>query len=309
MAPGAGAVEDSKNAGNKIIVSGASGALAREAIDALLGRGVQPSDLILVSRTPENLAGYAGSGAEVRQGDFDKPETLDAAFAGGRRLLLVSTSGGNRVAQHAAAINAARDAGVRHIVYTSFINATANNPAAVARDHRLTEDALIRSGVAYTILRNQIYMDGLVAEAAQAILTGDLYTNSGRGKWAPVAREDCGAVAAVVLTTSGHERKIYDITGPDLINRQDFAKLINEVTGKRVRVIEMDDATFIERTVQSGVPEASARAMASFGTAMRANALNIKNEALQILLGRKPQSVRELLTQNKARLLAAPAIR
>jgi NAD(P)H dehydrogenase (quinone) len=311
MAPfgGASAAENDEKAANKIIVSGASGGLAGEAINALLGRGVKAPELVLVTRTPEKLSGVAPVGAEVRAGDFDKPETLETAFAGGRKLLLISTNSGNRVGQHTAAISAARQAGIRHIVYTSFINATADNPAAVARDHRLTEEALVRSGVAYTILRNQLYMDGLVSEAAQAIATGDLYTNGGKGKWAPVAREDCAAVAAVVLTTSGHEGKTYNITGPDLINRQDLAKLITEVTGKRVRVVEMDDAAYIQRTVQAGVPEAGAKVVASFGTATRQNALNIKNEALQILLGRKPRSVRELLTENKARLLAAPAVR
>jgi NAD(P)H dehydrogenase (quinone) len=299
------AAEEGEGA-DRIIVSGASGGLAGEAIQELIGRGVPLTDLILVTRTPEKLSSFATNGSEVRAGDFSKPETLEAAFSGGRKLLLVSTNAGDRVAQHTAAIEAARRAGIRHIVYTSFINATAENPSLVARDHRLTEEALRRSGLGYTILRNQLYMDGLVAEAAEAIATGDLYTNAGKGKWAPVARRDCAAVAAVVLTTPGHERKTYDITGPDLINRQEFAKLVMDVTGKRIRVIEVDDATFIQRAVSKGMPEAAARVSASFGLAMRTNTLNIKNEALQILLKRKPQSLRELLMENKARLLAGP---
>jgi NAD(P)H dehydrogenase (quinone) len=312
MAPFGGALADEKknDDADTIIVSGASGGLAGEAIQALLRRGVKLEQLVLVSRTPEKLSAYATSGAQVRPGDFSKPETLDAAFKGGAQLLLISTnSADDRVAQHTAAISAARRAGVRRIVYTSFINATAENPAAIARDHRLTEEALSKSGVMYTILRNQLYMDGLIAEAAQAVKTGDLYTNGGRGKWAPVARRDCADAAAMVLTTSGHERKIYDITGPDLLNRQDLAKLVTDVTGKRVRVVEVDDATFIERAIQGGMPETAAKVSASFGLAIRANALNIRTEALQILLGRKPVSVRELLTENKARLSVAPTLR
>jgi NAD(P)H dehydrogenase (quinone) len=304
------AAENKDGANDSIVVSGASGGLAGEAIQALLRRGVTFDKLVLVTRTPEKLSAYASNGAQVRLGDFSKPETLDAAFKGGAQLLLISTNGtDDRVAQHTAAIGAARRAGIRRIVYTSFINATLDNPAAVARDHRLTEEALTRSGVAYTILRNQLYMDGLVAEAAQALKTGDLYSNGGRGKWAPVARRDCADVAAIVLTTSGHERRIYDITGPDLINRQDFAKLVTEVTGQRVRVIDVDDATLIQRAIQGGMPETAARASASLGVAIRANALNIRAEALQILLGRKPMSVRELLTENKARLSVAPTLR
>ncbi len=301
---GAGAAQKDQ-AGDKIVISGASGALASETVRALLERGVKLADLVLVTRTPEKLSSFSTNGAAVRMGDFDRPETLEPAFAGGRELLLVSTnSDGDRAAQHANAIMAARKAGIRHIVYTSFVNPTTDNPALIAHDHQLTEAALMKSGVRYTILRNQLYMDPLLDEAAAAIRTGDLYTNAGRGKWAPVARRDCAEAAAIVLTTVGHEGKIYDITGPELINHQDFAKLVDEVTGKRVRVIDVDDATFMGRAMRAGMPAALAKLNASFGVAMRANSLNMRNEALQILLGRKPESVREMLLEHKARLLS-----
>ena len=292
--------------GDKIVISGASGELAGDAIRALLLRGVKLADLVLVTRTPEKLSSFATNGAAVRLGDFDKPETLEAAFAGGRELLLVSTnSSGDRVAQHTNAIFAARKAGIRHIVYTSFINATSDNPALIARSHQLTEEALMKSGVRFTILRNQLYMDGLLDEVAQAIKTGDLYTNGAKGKWAPVARRDCAEAAAVVLTTPGHEGKIYDLTGPELINHQDLAKLVSEVTGRRVRSIEVDDATFMGREIRAGMPEALVKLDASFGVALRANSLNIRSDVLQILLGRTPRSVRDLLVENKSRLLSA----
>jgi NAD(P)H dehydrogenase (quinone) len=297
--------QDKSQSNDKIVVTGASGELAGEAIRALLVRGVKLVDLVLVTRTPEKLSSFSSNGAAVRLGDFDKPETLDAAFAGGRSLLLVSTnSDGDRVAQHTNAIFAARKVGIRHIVYTSFINATADNPALVARSHQLTEEALKKSGVRYTILRNQLYMDGLLDEAAQAVKTGDLYTNGAKGKWAPVARRDCGEAAAAVLTTPGHEGKIYDITGPQLINHQDLAKLIADATGRRVRAIEVDDATFMARELRAGLPEALVKLNASFGVALRANSLNIRTDALQILLGHAPRSVSDLLVENKARLLA-----
>jgi len=305
------AAADKKDAGtgNRIIISGASGGLAGETIDALLAHGAKPSDLILVTRTPEKLSALAARGATVRAGDFNKPDALPAAFEGGRSMLLISTSGGgDRVEQHTAAISAARKAGVRHIVYTSFINAVDDNPAMVTRDHRLTEEALRKGGVPFTILRNQLYSDGLVAHGAQAVATGEIVTNSGRGKWAPVARKDCAAAAAVVLTSPGHEGKTYDITGPDLINDDDLARMLTSITGKPVRVTQVDDAAYIARAVQAGAPEAGAKMGASFGIATRNNYLNIKSETLQILLGRPPQSVRELLTENKA-LLLAPARR
>ena len=280
---------------DRIVISGASGGLAGETISELLSRGVPFTRLILVTRTPEKLASFTERGAEVRAGDFSKPETLTEAFAGGRQLLLISTNGADRVTLHTAAISAARRAGIKHIVYTSYVNATEDNPAAVARDHRLTEEALRRSGVPYTILRNQLYADGLIARGAKAVAAGEIVTNAGRGKWAPVARQDCAAAAAVVLATAGHEGKTYDITGPDLISEQDFAKLLTQITGKSVRVVDVDDDAYVAGAVKTGVPEPLARAAATFGTATRGNFLNRKSETLQILIGRKPQSIRDLL--------------
>jgi NAD(P)H dehydrogenase (quinone) len=291
-----------------IVISGASGGLAGEAIEELSARGIPIEKLILVTRTPAKLAALKERGADVREGDFNKPETLTSAFAGGNQLLLISTSGGDRVAQHTAAINAARRAGIRHVVYTSWINAVEDNPAAVTRDHRLTEDALAKSGMAYTILRNQLYADSLIAAGAQAVATGQIVTNAGRGKWAPVARRDCAAAAAAVLALHSHAGgKIYNVTGPDLISERDFAALLTQVTGKPVRVVDVDDSTYVATLVKAGVPEAGAKVAASFGVAKRENFMNIKSDTLKILIGRDPQSVRQLLTDHKAQLLAPPA--
>jgi NAD(P)H dehydrogenase (quinone) len=287
-----------------IVITGASGELAGETIEALLARNVSPDRLILVTRTPEKLSFLVERGAQVREGDFNKPDGLPGAFAGGKQLLLISASGpGDRVAQHTAAISAAQRAGIRHIVYTSWVNAVEVNPAAVTRDHLRTEDAIRKSGIPYTILRNQRYADGLIEQGQQAVASGILVSNSGRGKWAPVARRDCATAAAVVLTTPGHERQTYEITGPDLISEYDFAKLLTEVTGKPVRVVDVDDATYVETLVKSGTPAESAKLAASFGLATRMSAINIKSDALQILLGHPPQSVHDILAHNKAQLL------
>jgi NAD(P)H dehydrogenase (quinone) len=291
---------------DKIIISGASGGLAGETIDALLARGVKPSDLILVTRSPEKLSAWTTRGATVRKGDFDRPDSLPAAFAGGTRLLLISTSGGDRVKQHTNAINAAKKAGVKLIAYTSFVNPVPNHPAVLAKDHQLTEEALKKSGVPYTMLRNQIYADGLVNQGAQAIASGEIVTNYGNGKWAPVARKDCAAAAAAVLTTSGHENKAYDITGPDLITQADYAKMLTEIAGKPVKLTVLDDAAYIERLKSTGMPDGFARWSASLGTSMREGFVAIKSTAVQDLTGKAPQSVRALLTSNKAKLLTPP---
>ncbi len=155
---GAGSLH-AQTAAERLIVSGASGQLGALVVDELLARGVDPRDLILVSRTPEELAAYAAQGAATRFGDFTQPESLPAAYAGGTRLLLISISAGpdNRPQLHKNAIDAAVAAGVRHIVYTSTVDADNTDVRALsAAMHRETEQILRDSGVALTMLRNHL---------------------------------------------------------------------------------------------------------------------------------------------------------
>jgi NAD(P)H dehydrogenase (quinone) len=300
---------DAKLLPGKIIVGGASGGLGRETVEALLERGVKPSDLILVTRTPDNLARYAGLGAAVRKGDYNDPASLPAAFAGGNRLLIISTNGGgDRKVQHKAAIDAAKAAGVKLIAYTSYVKNDNGLPTeGVAADHRATEEALKRSGVPYVVLANQLYNAGLINQGMQAISRGEIVSNAGDGKWAPVARTDCAAAAAAVLSTPGHENKFYNITGPDLISHADFAKLLTEVTGKPVKYVALDDAEFIRHLTSQGVPETGARRVADFNRQTREGQIAVKSTAVKDLTGKEPQSVLQFLQDNKARLVAPPA--
>ena len=272
-------------AAEKLIITGASGGFATETIQALLARGVNPADLILVTRTPEKtplLQELAAKGAAVRKGDFNDPDSLPAAFAGGNRILVISTSGGgDRVKQHTAAFTAAKKAGVRLALYTSYV--AADDPTPLSRDHKLTEDALKASGLQYTILRNEIYADRMVAEGAQAIAKGELVSSAPDRHGAPFIRKDGAAAAAAILTTPGHENKTYDITGPELVSDRDFAALLTEITGKPVKV-----------AVRPGNP--------AFGSPKEGHV----STAIEQLTGKKPTSVRELLMANKDKLLVAP---
>jgi len=293
----------------KVLITGASGGLAGETIQELLARGVRPADLILVTRTPEKLSAFASMGATVRKGDFNDPAGLPTAFAGAERMLLISTGGGpgNRQAQHAAAIEAAKQVGVKLIAYTSYVKNEQGLPIdGLAVDHRATEDMLKRSGIPYTILGNQLYNRGLVAQGARAIADGEIVSNAGDGRWAPVTRKDCAAAAAAVLATPGHENKHYNITGPDLISLADFARLLTEVTGRPVRYVALDDEAYVQWLTKSGMPEAVARRSAAFNRQTREGQIAVRSTAVRDLTGREPQSVRELLEANKDALLAAP---
>src|SRR5262245_53814213 len=253
---------------DKIIVSGASGQLGSLVIDELLARGVAPANLILVSRTPntEHLNGYARQGASVRYGDFTRPESLAAAYEGGTRMLLISINGGggDRPELHKRAIDAAAGAGVRHIAYTSYVNADRYSASTIAVDHRRTERILEESGVAWTMLRNQIYANGLVDQAVQIIRDGGLVTFTPDARVAYVTREDCAAAAAAVLATPGHENRAYNITGPDAIGPRELVALASEISGKRVELMAYSEAEYRARLAQSGMAEAAINGTISF---------------------------------------------
>jgi NAD(P)H dehydrogenase (quinone) len=204
---------------DRIIISGASGQLGGQAIKELLARGVAAKNLILVSRTPDVLLQYTKLGAATRFGDFAKPESLSAAYAGGTRMLLISigTGAGPRPVAHGHAIDAARGAGVKQIAYTSWLGISKGDSQGIAVDHIATEDLLRKSGVAYTFLRNSLYMETLLAQATKMVADGKATLPAGEVRVGYVSRNDCAAAAAAVLASPGHDNKIYDITGPALI--------------------------------------------------------------------------------------------
>jgi len=280
-----------QNAADKIIVSGASGNLGGLTVKALLAGGVPASRLILVSRTPEELKEYADQGASVRFGDFTKPESLPAAYAGGTRMLLISVGGGGEVTAATLlkrAIDAAKAAGVKHIAYTSYVGITRGDVAGRAADHQETENLLKASGLAWTMLRNSIYMDGLIGQAARMVADGRATIPPNEWKIGYISRADCAAAAAAVLSTPGHENKAYDITGPELLGVRETAATATAVAGKPIEV------------VQGG-----ADARPGFGR----EAMSFTTSHFQDLTGRAPTSVRTLFEQNKDALLKPPAPR
>jgi NAD(P)H dehydrogenase (quinone) len=286
-----------------IVITGASGQLGRLTAELVLDR-MPASEVILTTRRPEALSDLAERGATVQLADFDRPETLVEAFAGGEKLLLISADDlGRRAAQHRAAIEAAREAGVRHVAYTSYLNPVEDNPAAITLSHRDTEWALRESGLTWSALRHAFYAEYQVPSGAQAIATGQLVHNSGEGRIAYVSREDCAAAAAAVLTTDGHEDKAYDITGPEPLSQDDVAALLSEVSGRPVEAVAVDDEAFIQGLSASGMPEPAAREIASYGRAIREGYLREASDAVENLTGRPPHSLREVFEVHSGELL------
>jgi NAD(P)H dehydrogenase (quinone) len=279
-----------------LVITGASGHLGRRTAELLLDQ-VEPSKVVLVSRRPEALADLAARGAEARHGDFDHPASLVEAFSGGERLLIVSTDAvGQRVAQHANAIDAAKRAGVRAVAYTSFPNPSAENPSAVSTDHRETEALLTASGLEWTLLRNALYSEFRIAEAQAALASGTFHHNQGEGRSAYVSREDCAAVAAAWLAGgSEHAGRIYDVTGPDLLSADDLARTFAAAGGSPVTAASVDDDAFIAGMQSAGLPPEVAGVLASFGAAIRGGHLDQSASTVEELTGRSPRPVSEVL--------------
>lgn len=283
----------------KLVITGASGQLARSAAELALA-AVDPGDLILTTRTPAALASFAARGVAVRHADFANAHSLRAAFMGGERLLLVSaTDLRERTAQHQAAIDAAEAAGVRHVIYTSGLKPEPPNPAVVAPSHFATEEALARSGLDWTILRNSLYADYQLPEAKRAIETGQLVHNRGRGVTAYVAREDCARAAAAVLLQGGHGKAVYEITGSEAFSADDLAALYGEIGGRAVRARALDDAAFVATLVGDAKGDDhlryGAELVASFGRSIREGYMASCTDAVATLTGRAPLTLKELL--------------
>lgn len=303
LGAGCGGNEDRE----RIIVSGASGQLGGLVVEELLARGIPAGDLILVSRTPEQLARYAELGASVRFGDFTEPDSLADAYDGGTRMLLISIGGGggSRPALHKAAIDAARDAGVRHIAYTSFVNADLNLESSIAADHRETEQMLRESGIAWTMLRNHIYMNGLVEQAADAVREGSLGSSiPAEARIGYVTREDCAAAAAAVLTTSGHENRAYNITGPELIGPREIAEIAAAVSGRPVEFLVVNEEDAYQALIDSGVSIEAAEGAMRLEAELQSPYLQETSNAVLNLTGRPPTSLRELLEMHRQALVA-----
>ena len=224
---------------DKIVVSGASGQLGELVVRELLARGVPADNLILVSRTPEELDEFKRMGASTRFGDFAKPESLPAAYAGGTKLLLISINFGAepRPVAHKRAVDAAVAAGIKQIAYTSFVALSRGDNTGLASDHFQTEEIIKRSGVAWTMLRNSFYSNGLIQQAAKMLTEGKATASDADVRMGYVTREDCAAAAAAVLSSLGHENKVYNITGPELIGPREIAAAASAATGKPIDVV------------------------------------------------------------------------
>lgn len=285
-----------------LLVSGGNGNLARSVIANLLGM-TDPTNILVTTRDIEsaNARELTARGVTVRHGDFDAPETLGPAFAGASRALLISTYADNseRLRQNLAALEAAKAAGVRHILYTSFLAA---GPDALAehsqRVHWPTEQAIVASGLSYTILRHALYAEILVADLDDTLATGVLRRCGGGAPCTYIARDDLGVSAATLLASDQRESRILNETMERSYTGDEVAAAIARCFGRPLRydpITAEDWPTYM--TEKWGMPPTLAASTVGTMRAIEAGQFDLVSEDYRAVTGRSPQTLDEFLAR------------
>lgn len=270
---------------HRILVTAAGGQLGRLTIDALL-KLVPASQIVAGLRDPAKGADLAARGVTVVAADYSKPETLDAAFKGIDRLLLISSNElGQRVAQHRNVIDAAKKAGVKLIAYTSVLRADIS-PLSVAKEHLPTEELIRASGIPFALLRNGWYTENYTASIPAALAHNALISSARDGRIASASRADYAAAAAAVLAGEGHAGKIYELAGDEAFTLEQFAAEITKQSGKTVAYVRLPEADFKAALLGAGLPPELAELIATSDTAAADGALFDDSRTLGKLIGR-----------------------
>ncbi len=281
-------------------ITGASGQLGKLVLDRLLAKA-PASEVVATVRNLDDGAALADRGVTVRVGDYDKPETLAAAFAGVNKLLLISSSEvGKRTPQHRAVIDAAKAAGVEFIAYTSVLHAD-SSPLGMAGEHRETEAALAASGVPYALLRNGWYNENHLA-GLPAVLQHDALLGSAKnGRISSAARADFADAAVAVLTADDQAGKVYELAGDDAWSLPELAAEIGSQAGRTIAYQDMPEEAYAGVLKQAGLPDPLAELYADSDVGASNGALFDDGHALSRLIGHPTTPIARSITDALAK--------
>ena len=285
-----------------IIVTGATGQLGRAIVHKLVER--VPANQVGASvRDPAKAAELEALGVRVRHGDFADPESLRYAFEGATQLLMVSSNaaayGGDPLAQHRSAIEAASAAGARRIVYTSHMAASPASAFPPARDHAATEEMLRQSGLAWTALRHGFYAASGIMLMGDALKTGVLEAPAD-GKVAWTTHADLAEADAIILADEGrYDGPTPPLTGSQTLDLADLAGIASELTGRPVHRQILPDDELRAKMAARGLPDAAANMALGLYAASRNGEFASVDPKLERLLGRRAISMRDLIEANK----------
>ena len=280
-----------------ILVTGATGGLGHQIIDFLLTT-TPSAEVAALVREVSKATDLAERGIDIRQADYFDYPALVQAFRGIDKVLLVSAVAfTDRVGQHRNVIDAAKEAGVKHLFYTSIQRSTNFVMQEVTESDLITEAYLKASGLVYTILRNGYYFEGLTYLIGSEVPNAKILFPAGEGRIAFVKRTELAAATAALLTSEGHDNQEYTLSGSEAYSFQDIARELSALAGQPIAYISSELAPYIAQKVAAGFPEVVANFFAQWGAATKHGMLAGTDDTVEQLLGRKPMSLREYLKE------------
>lgn len=281
-----------------ILVTGGTGHLGSATIEHLL-KNTSANNIVVFARDENKAKHLIEKGIEVRIGTFDDVTSIDKAMQGIDKVLLISTIDHHRFQQHQNVVEAAKKAGVKHILYTSVSLRDVNTSAikTLMESHYQTEDYIKTSGLKYTLLRNTLYTDVIPFYIGEKVLDTGVFLPAGDGKVAYALRREMGEAAANVLLQDGNENKTYEITGSELYSYEDVAKALSELSGIDLAYTDIEPAIFSEQLKQVGTPEFVGSLIIGFATDIKNHQFEIVSKDLENLLGREPATLKEALKE------------
>jgi NAD(P)H dehydrogenase (quinone) len=282
-----------------ILVTGATGAYGRATLDFLLKKGMPAKHIKALVRDKSKAQDLARKGIGIQVGDYDDYPSLVSAFKGVEKMLLISGSDiMKRSQQHENVIRAARETGILHILYTSFqrVNDTETSPIAmIAKAHIETERNIKSSGLAYTLLKNTLYADGLPFFLGEKVAETGVFFPAGNGKAAFALRRDMAEATATILSGTGHENKEYLFSNTESISFAGIADMLSGIFGRSIVYSNPSAEDFRNSLKKAGVPDMLIGIQAGFGEAIRQGEFAATSNDLEKLLGRKPFSIKDFL--------------
>jgi NAD(P)H dehydrogenase (quinone) len=277
-----------------IVVTGATGQLGRLVIASLLKK-IPAAGIVAAVRNVEKAQDLAALGVQVRQADYNRPESWDAALQGAGKVLLISSSEiGQRVAQHRNVIDAARRAGVKLLAYTSVLHAD-TSVLGLAGEHRETETSIRASGVPFVLLRNGWYTENYAMGIPTALSLSAVYGCAGDGRISSAARADYAEAAATVLTTDNQAGKLYELAGDSAYTLSEFAAEISRQAGRAIGYVNLPEAEYRKALLGAGLPEFLAELLANSDTGVSKGALFDDGRQLSKLIGRPTTPLAEVV--------------
>ena len=290
-----------------LLLTGVGGHLGQLVAERLLDADVK-SPIVATTRNPGRLDALSRRGLILRRADFDTPDDLPAAFAGCQRMLLISTAAANagppRIRQHTHAIHAAWQAGLRHIAYTSFLDADSTPLQALAADHLQTEHLLAQGRTGFTILRHAFYMEMLLTTLPPAIRSGRLLSSNRHAGVAYVARADCASADAAALTSDFDGRRSLNITGGEAVTTAELVQLANAVLGTSIVHVEATRHEVASHLIACGMPPPMAHLLAAMDEGLGQGAMARVSDDFEQLTRARPIGVETFLRAHLAALLA-----